>query len=279
MDGLGQVVLHARIQAALAVAFHGVGGHGDDGQVVEPGFLADGSGGGQAIHFGHLDVHQHQVVVVGRGRLYFCHGIMAVDGGLDLYAGFFQKGQGHGAVELYVIDQQHPGTGDGAEIEAAGRGRWGGAGRAGRAGRAGCGAEQGLAHCRMQGGGADRFGQNMLQAHLRRLGAEFFVAAGGDHQDAGQASAAVGRLDMAGHFNAIHAGHQPIEQHQVVGGAGRIGLLQALQAGWAAVHHIGLDAKLHQRGVQNFTGTGVVIHHQNALAAQRRGGGAAVGGQ
>ena len=84
---------------------------------------------------------------------------------------------------------------------------------------------------------------------------------------------------MAGHFNAIHAGHQPIEQHQVVGGAGRIGLLQALQAGWAAVHHIGLDAKLHQRGVQNFTGTGVVIHHQNALAAQRRGGGAAVGGQ
>jgi ketosteroid isomerase-like protein len=33
-DGLGQIVVHAGGDAQFAIAFHGIGGHGDDGQVL-----------------------------------------------------------------------------------------------------------------------------------------------------------------------------------------------------------------------------------------------------
>jgi len=38
-----------------------MGAQADDGQVTAQGLFppADGSGGGQAVHVGHLHVHQH----------------------------------------------------------------------------------------------------------------------------------------------------------------------------------------------------------------------------
>ena len=57
------MVVHARSQAGRAVRGHGVGGHGDDGQLAQapPQVLANGACGGVAIHHRHLDVHQYHI--------------------------------------------------------------------------------------------------------------------------------------------------------------------------------------------------------------------------
>lgn len=58
-DGFDDVFVHAGLEAAFAIAVHGVGGKGDDRGVDLEGGLewADGGGGFVAVHFGHLDVH------------------------------------------------------------------------------------------------------------------------------------------------------------------------------------------------------------------------------
>ena len=59
------IVVHARRQAPFPVAPHGVGGHGDYGDLMienrRPG-IADLACGFYAVHIGHLHIHQHQVV-------------------------------------------------------------------------------------------------------------------------------------------------------------------------------------------------------------------------
>ena len=80
-DGFAEIVVHAGFEAFLFVAFHGVGGQGDDtgpGGGVGPGGwagpasgpgggvrlgagLADKAGGFEPIHPGHLEVHQNDV--------------------------------------------------------------------------------------------------------------------------------------------------------------------------------------------------------------------------
>ena len=39
LNGFGNVGVHASLQATLAIAFHGVGSHGDDGHMESRGFL------------------------------------------------------------------------------------------------------------------------------------------------------------------------------------------------------------------------------------------------
>ena len=61
---LGQVVVHARGEAALAVALHRVGRHRDDRQRGGPRLLAaaDLARGRVAVELGHLAVHEHERV-------------------------------------------------------------------------------------------------------------------------------------------------------------------------------------------------------------------------
>ena len=55
------MVVHAGGQAGRAVRRHGVGGHGNDGQPGPAQVASDASGGGEAVHHRHLQVHQHGV--------------------------------------------------------------------------------------------------------------------------------------------------------------------------------------------------------------------------
>ena len=61
VDGLGDVVVHAQGQATVPLFHHGVGGHGQDRQVAEPGLQAQAAGGFVTVHDGHLQIHEHQV--------------------------------------------------------------------------------------------------------------------------------------------------------------------------------------------------------------------------
>ncbi len=65
-DGLGDLAVHARGAAALAVFRHDVGRERDDGQTPRAAvrlLRALCTGRGEAVHFGHFDVHQHQIEV------------------------------------------------------------------------------------------------------------------------------------------------------------------------------------------------------------------------
>jgi hypothetical protein len=71
-DRLGHVVVHARRHAQLAVAFHGVGGHGDDPGPVPRPAPVDLARGLEAVQLRHLHVHENHVVRLpldGRDRL------------------------------------------------------------------------------------------------------------------------------------------------------------------------------------------------------------------
>ena len=90
-DRLGDIGVHAGLQAAFAVAFHGVRGDRHDGDVV-PGLLLAGADGGRgivAVQLGHLDVHQDQIEVFGFERR---QRFAAVGGNGDAMPVFLQQG-------------------------------------------------------------------------------------------------------------------------------------------------------------------------------------------
>ncbi len=63
VDGLGDVVVGAGVEAALALPGHHLAGDGDHGQRLEPFDGPDGPDGLVPVHDRHHDVHQHDVDV------------------------------------------------------------------------------------------------------------------------------------------------------------------------------------------------------------------------
>src|SRR3954463_1628260 len=68
-DRFGEVVVHPRGQAHLAVTLHRVGGHGDDARPFVRPHADDPAGGLQAVHLWHLHVHEDDVVLLAYYRL------------------------------------------------------------------------------------------------------------------------------------------------------------------------------------------------------------------
>ncbi len=62
-NGFAQEIVHPGRQTFIAILFHDVGGHGDDGDVSSAVFLSpDFCRAGVTIHLRHLAIHQHQVI-------------------------------------------------------------------------------------------------------------------------------------------------------------------------------------------------------------------------
>src|SRR5215469_16198380 len=61
INGLRNVVIHSSVQAALDLLGHSVGCHGDDRELLEMRLGAQNLCCGKAVHFGHLQIHQHDV--------------------------------------------------------------------------------------------------------------------------------------------------------------------------------------------------------------------------
>ena len=101
MEGLRDVVVHPRGEAVEARGFEGMRGHGDDGdpRAAVGGFeLTDLPGCGEAVHDGHLDIHENDVESRAGGK--DLHGPVAVVRYDDGMALFFQ-----------LNDRQAPGAG------------------------------------------------------------------------------------------------------------------------------------------------------------------------
>jgi len=102
-----EVVVHARLEAALAVGFHGVGGERDDGEArAGVGFFlgTDDGRGGEAVHFGHLQVHEHDVEFFAADVV---DGLRAVLGEDGFVAEALKDGGGEATVEGVVFGDEH----------------------------------------------------------------------------------------------------------------------------------------------------------------------------
>ncbi|MNS97218.1 hypothetical protein D3C72_1315430 [compost metagenome] len=105
-DRLGQIVVHACLQAAFAITRHGVGGHRDDRQPRAPriGLLpAPALCCAVTIEHRHLAIHQHDVDSTFAQQ---CEGLLAVGGVAHLALEDPQQVFGHHPVDRIVLDQQ-----------------------------------------------------------------------------------------------------------------------------------------------------------------------------
>jgi hypothetical protein len=117
---LGDVVVHAGLEALLAVALHGARGHRDDRDAAGAArlALADLARRLVAVHPRHLAVHQHGVVAAARaGR----ERLLAVLGELDAEAQLLEDLGRDLLVDLVVLGHQHV-RGDGPAAARAGCG-------------------------------------------------------------------------------------------------------------------------------------------------------------
>ncbi len=214
-SGLDEVVVHARRQAALAVAGHRVRGHRDDRQPRLAGALAlagaDRGGRGVAVELGHLAVHEDGVV---GGRREHLERLAAVLGDVD-----GDPARGEHPLDHEPVDRRCP--------RRRARGRRprrardavavpvGGLALAGaRSDRLGDGLQQPRA--------ADRLGQHVLDPGLARRGA--VVAGGGEHHELGAAQARRA-ADRPRQLQPVHAGHVVVEHDELerlAGAAGRV---------------------------------------------------------
>ena len=259
LDGFGHEVVHPRVQAALAVFGHGVGGHGHDRQLGPLGLAAYPLGRGQAVHHRHLHVHEHQVVV-GSGEA--VERKLAVARDVHVQAVVAQQFAGHLLVDLVVFHQQHAGAMQ-ARMRAVARCR-----RGSHQARATVAVEH-LQHGVQQGGGIDRLGQHGGDALLAGV-VEYVLAAIGGHQHQ-PGRLAQGQLrQAAGHFQPVHARHLPVEQHHLERLAEGIGPGDSGQRG------VALGAALVGKGqgiellFQRLDRTLVVVHHQHTAPGQLR---------
>ena len=199
------MIAHASGEAEFAIAVHGVGGHGDDGEVGEAGIGADGFCGGDAIHNGHLHVHEDDVVVV-FGDLLNSSG--AVFGEIDLDMGVFEEAGGDFAIEFVVLDEKNASAVDGSEVDFAGAVRLGvGGGRVSTTENFDDGVEE---H-----GRGNRLDEDVFERGLLRLAKNLFAAVGGDHDEV-RGRGKVQSEDLTAGFDAVDARHLPVDEDDVV---------------------------------------------------------------
>ena len=105
VERLGNVVAHAGFDHLVAVAGHGIGGHGDDGDLRQGQVLANLAGGGVAVHDRHLAVHQHAIKAIVPGQN--VQRLLAVVGHQYRDAGLLQQFQRQFLVHVVVFHQQH----------------------------------------------------------------------------------------------------------------------------------------------------------------------------
>lgn len=200
-DGFGKVVIHAGGEAFFGVAGEGFGGEGDDEGAGLEVVGAEGGGGGEAVEFGHLHVHEDEVVGLGEGG---GDGLVAVGGEVGVDAELGEHGLGDLTVDEVVFGEED------AEVGKAGGGVGGGEGGGGGGGGI---AEEG-AEVFGEGLFADGFGEEALKAETVEWLGVGRVAEGGA-EDEGEGGGKFEFEDGGGELNAVHRGHLHVDQGEV----------------------------------------------------------------
>jgi hypothetical protein len=108
VDGLRNVVVHTGGDAAIAIALHGVGGHGHDDVALSGCFTAANFGGCLiAVHHRHLTVHEDDVV---SHILDHFDSFRAVGDEIDAATQTLEHAGGNDLIDGVVLDDQHART-------------------------------------------------------------------------------------------------------------------------------------------------------------------------
>src|ERR1019366_1738666 len=256
---LGEVAIHAGVDAALVVALHGVRGHSDDGLVPAGAALglADRGGGFEAIHLWHLYIHQHQVE---RLLLHRRHRLSPIAGQGHSVAAFFehpfrqqdlQAESGYLLVDRVARDQPAWREIGGLAVKQH---------------------EDGFAQLRL----AHRLGQIRRYAQVAAERPIAALAGGGEHHDGGAGQFWIS-LHFAGEREAIHLRHVSVGQKQGYRLAGLRALAHQDQCAPRAIGHQHVYSVLGEDGSQDAAVGLVVVHHQELrvlgnVRAQELGG-------
>ena len=98
--------LHPRISTTRAVFYHRVRRHGNNRDCGPLGLLPNRTGSRQAVHHGHLEIHQNRVV--GRATAQARERLGAIIGDLDHHARGLQQLTGNLLIDDVVLGEQHP---------------------------------------------------------------------------------------------------------------------------------------------------------------------------
>lgn len=113
-DGLGDEVVHAGLEAEVAVCGEGVGSHGDDGDAGgRPGGElagADAAGTFVAVHGRHLDIHEDCVEGAGFEDLECGVAVGGDDGGVSV---FREEAGGESLIDGVVLNEEDSEAGEG----------------------------------------------------------------------------------------------------------------------------------------------------------------------
>ena len=249
IDGLGQIIVHARRQTGVAIALHGIGGHGDDHHIaLARRQAADNAGGGQSVHARHLHVHEDQIVVAALDQ---GDRLAAIVGHVGAMAQLGQQPHRHLLVDGVVLGHQNP--------QGQGRQRHRGMGQGGmdRLRRAAKPVHQAIEQDTL----AHRLGQHVVQAQLVHQRVEIGgIGRGGQHQP----EIGAGRIGAQhrGQIQTAHVRHVVVEQQKMIGSAAVQCLPHRHQGGGGVVEHVDGGAPVLQLVLEHFTVGVVVVHHQ-----------------
>ena len=102
------MAVHSDIQRILLILFKCIGGHGHNGD-RRLLFIRERTNPPSCfitVHLRHLNVHQNQVVPVGRSRINLFNGDLSVSRGIHLKARFCKKHRCNLQIQLVVLDHQ-----------------------------------------------------------------------------------------------------------------------------------------------------------------------------
>ncbi len=249
---LGHMVVHANVQAALALIFHGMGCHGQNGQTRKARQGSQPTGGLHAIHHGHLYVHQDHIKAAIWRALQLLDRVLSMLCQTYLGTSVLQEFAGNLLVDRVVLHQQHGhafqhlrGGSDGTDTGLC----------------SGC--QDGLQGVGQHSAG-HWFVQNALELQGLQIATNLVCIKGSDQNQCGL-WACGSRSDLAGKLDTVHSWHAQIQQYQRIGTCTRIDQLQRSLARFGMV---GLQARHGQHVHQQLARNGIVINHQHLARAK-----------
>ena len=225
VDGLRDVVVHARRGARVEIALHRVRRHREDRHARVARVLADAPRRLEAVHLRHLDVHEDGRVAARVGPRHL-HGLAPVARHVELDPQPGQKLRRDHLVRLVVLGEEGAHAG---ELAVEGRV----VGPAHRVDPRALGLHHGVEERR----GGDRLRQEDVDADLGA--ALLLLPAGvGAHQNQGQLAGLGPGADLRRGLEAVEAGQPPVEEHEAerVARAGPVALLEQAQGLLGRVH-------------------------------------------
>ncbi len=255
---LAQVAVHAGGQTLLAVAHHGVRGHGDDARLRDSTPGANGPRGFVAVHLRHVAIHQNHVVknALDRGER-----LATVADAIRLIAELLQRAGGDLLIHRIILRDQNPEMGLGLDPLADNPGLPALAERG--AGLAGKQVGEAVVEITL----FDGFDEAGLDAELAQFGRGHRLAQRTQQDQRGTAKRRLG-ADRPGRHQAVHLRHLHVEDDEVKRLARGGGRAQGGQRFGSGGDGLMLHAPGLEMAVKNAPVERVVIDDQCARARQ-----------